>query len=130
MNSRSLILGAALGAALFASPARADDNTVSIGLILPMTGPSASTGKQEQRLRPNSICTEHGDTVAGKKINLDCERRHGRRRRHEAARGRADWQRSRERPDGLRSDAAGAGRRAGSDGGQGPGDRHRRRELR
>ena len=69
MNSRSLILGAALGAALFASPARAGDNSVTIGLILPMTGPSASTGKQE-RAASELYMHEHGDTVAGKKINL------------------------------------------------------------
>ncbi len=43
----SLIAKIALAAALFATPALADDS-VTIGLILPMTGPSASTGKQER----------------------------------------------------------------------------------
>ncbi|MFZ2104337.1 MAG: ABC transporter substrate-binding protein, partial [Roseiarcus sp.] len=38
----------AICAALIATPALADDATVTIGLILPMTGPSASTGKQER----------------------------------------------------------------------------------
>ena len=48
MNSRSLILGAVLGSAMLSGAAVADDNTVTIGMILPMTGPSASTGKQEK----------------------------------------------------------------------------------
>ncbi len=61
---------AALGAVLLAAPARADDNTVTVGLILPMTGPQASTGKQE-RAGAELYLKEHGDTVAGKKIALD-----------------------------------------------------------
>jgi branched-chain amino acid transport system substrate-binding protein len=48
MISRYSMLGAALGAALLAAPARADDSTVTIGMILPMTGQQASTGKQER----------------------------------------------------------------------------------
>jgi len=63
------MLGAALGAALGAGAARADDNTVTIGLILPMTGPFASTGKQE-RAAVELYMHEHGDTIAGKTINL------------------------------------------------------------
>ncbi len=38
-------------------------------MIVPMTGPSASTGKQE-RAGAELYLHEHGDTVAGKKINL------------------------------------------------------------
>ncbi len=52
-----------------AGAARADDDTVTVGLILPMTGPFASTGKQE-RAAVELYMHEHGDTVAGKKINL------------------------------------------------------------
>jgi branched-chain amino acid transport system substrate-binding protein len=63
------MLSAAFGAALFAPSAYADDNTVTIGMILPMTGPSASTGKQE-KAAAELYMQEHGDTVAGKKINL------------------------------------------------------------
>ncbi len=126
MNSRTLMLGAALGAAMLSGAALADDNTVTIGMILPMTGPSASTGKQEKAAAELYI-QQHGDTVAGKKIELDRQGRHRRGRRHQAPRRGADRQRSRERADGLRPDAAGAGRRAGRDGGEGPGDRHRRR---
>ena len=69
MNSRTLMLGAALGAAMLSGAALADDNTVTIGMILPMTGPSASTGKQE-KAAAELYMQQHGDTVAGKKIAL------------------------------------------------------------
>jgi branched-chain amino acid transport system substrate-binding protein len=69
MNSRQLILAAVLGGALLAAPALADDNTVTVGMIVPMTGPSASTGKQE-RAGAELYLQQHGDTVAGKKIVL------------------------------------------------------------
>jgi branched-chain amino acid transport system substrate-binding protein len=69
MNSRHLILGAILGGALLTAPALADDNAVTVGMILPMTGPSASTGRQE-RAGAELYIQQHGDTVAGKKITL------------------------------------------------------------
>ena len=53
-----------------AGAARADDNTVTIGLIVPMTGPFASTGKQD-RAGAKLYLQQHGDTVAGKKIVLE-----------------------------------------------------------
>jgi branched-chain amino acid transport system substrate-binding protein len=56
-------------AVLIATPALADDATVTIGLILPMTGQQASTGKQE-RAGAELYIQQHGDTVAGKKISL------------------------------------------------------------
>ena len=62
------VLGAAVASILALSPARAED-TVKIGLILPMTGGQASTGKQID----NAIklyMQQHGDTVAGKKIEI------------------------------------------------------------
>src|SRR5580658_10590368 len=62
--------GAALAAALLASPAHADDDTITIGMILPMTGQQASTGKQE-RAGAELYMQQHGDTVAGKKIVLE-----------------------------------------------------------
>jgi branched-chain amino acid transport system substrate-binding protein len=64
------MLGAAFGAALGAGAARAEDNTVTIGMILPMTGQQASTGKQE-RAGAELYMQQHGDTVAGKKIVLE-----------------------------------------------------------
>jgi branched-chain amino acid transport system substrate-binding protein len=62
-----MALGAAV-AGLASGPARAED-TFKIGLIVPMTGGQASTGKQID----NAIklyMQQHGDTVAGKKIEI------------------------------------------------------------
>jgi branched-chain amino acid transport system substrate-binding protein len=71
-NRMELLSRAALGlvaaGALAVSPARAED-AVKIGLILPMTGGQASTGKQID----NAIklyMKQNGDTVAGKKIEI------------------------------------------------------------
>jgi len=66
---RLWMFGAALAALLAAGAARADDNTVTIGMILPMTGQQASTGKQE-RAGAELYIQQHGDTVAGKKIEI------------------------------------------------------------
>jgi branched-chain amino acid transport system substrate-binding protein len=65
------ILTAGLAAAAFAaaSAAVADDDVVNIGLILPMTGQSASTGKQEQA-GAQLYLQQHGASVAGKTIAL------------------------------------------------------------
>src|ERR1700758_5453937 len=63
----SALAAVAIGA-LALAPARAED-TFKIGLILPMTGGQASTGKQID----NAIklyMKQHGDTVAGKKIEI------------------------------------------------------------
>ena len=69
--SRYWMFAAALSAMLAAAgAARAEDNTVTIGMILPMTGPFASTGRQE-RAAAELYMHEHGDTVAGKKIVLE-----------------------------------------------------------
>src|SRR5260221_14294857 len=48
--------------------ARAED-TVKIGLILPMTGGQASTGKQIDNA-VKLFMQQNGDTVAGKKIEI------------------------------------------------------------
>lgn len=73
MKRRQMI--AALCAGVFACgavpplAAQEKDDTVKVGLILSMTGPFASTGKQlEQGAR--LYVAQHGDTVAGKKIQL------------------------------------------------------------
>src|SRR5499433_4157194 len=63
-----LVLGAAAVSALALAPVHAED-TFKIGLILPMTGGQASTGKQID----NAIklyMQQKGDTVAGKKIEV------------------------------------------------------------
>ncbi len=60
---------AALAAcALAAGPVAAQD-TVKIGLILPMTGPQTSTGKQISAA-VKLYQQQHGDTVAGKKVEV------------------------------------------------------------
>ena len=53
MHKRNFMLGCSLAAAsLLAGSAMAQDNTFKIGLIAPLTGPFASTGKiQKFQLR-------------------------------------------------------------------------------
>lgn len=70
MHKRHFIKGAvALGlASLVAAPVWAAD-TVKIGLILPMTGQQASTGR-EIEAAARLYMAEHGNMVAGKKIEL------------------------------------------------------------
>lgn len=69
LNRRTLlaVASAALGC-LTQVPASAQE-VVKIGLILPMTGPFASTGRQVSAGAKTFVET-HGDTVAGKKIEL------------------------------------------------------------
>ena len=70
MKKRTFLSLTALSvAALAAAPAVAQDNTFKIGLILPMTGQQATTGRQiEAAVR--LYMAQNGDTVAGKKIQL------------------------------------------------------------
>lgn len=70
MKKRTFLTAAALSAAaLAAAPALAQDNTFKIGLILPMTGQQATTGRQiEAAVR--LYMAQNGDSVAGKKIQL------------------------------------------------------------
>jgi len=56
-------------AAVSSSAVLAQDNTFKIGLILPMTGQQASTGRQIEAAA-KLYMAQHGDTVAGKKIQL------------------------------------------------------------
>jgi branched-chain amino acid transport system substrate-binding protein len=68
LSRRAAIAGALSLAALSGAPAHAQD-AFKIGLILPMTGGQASTGKQID----NAIklyMQQKGDTVAGKKIEI------------------------------------------------------------
>jgi branched-chain amino acid transport system substrate-binding protein len=68
---RRTFLGAAGAAAvtLALSGAALAQETVKIGLILPMTGPFASTGRQIEAAA-KLYMQQQGDTVAGKKIQL------------------------------------------------------------
>src|SRR5262249_54624606 len=66
---RHLLLGAtAVTAALASFPAAAQD-TVKVGLIVPMTGQQASTGKQYESA-VKLFHAQHGTTVAGKKVEV------------------------------------------------------------
>ncbi|KQW55348.1 ABC transporter substrate-binding protein [Variovorax sp. Root411] len=74
MQRRHLIQTAALSAialsiALALPTASAQSNTFKIGLILPMTGQQASTGRQIEAAA-RLYMAQNGDTVAGKKIEL------------------------------------------------------------
>jgi branched-chain amino acid transport system substrate-binding protein len=67
LSRRVFIAGAAV-CGLFLSNAQAQE-TVKIGLVLPMTGPFASTGRQVEA-GVKAFQALHGDTVAGKKIEV------------------------------------------------------------
>ncbi len=71
MSKRSLLkLVLATFAGLCIHPlANAQDNTIRIGLLLPMTGPFASTGKQIEAA-VKLYQAQHGTTVAGRKIEV------------------------------------------------------------
>lgn len=71
LNRRRFVYGA--GAATVAPfvlrSARAQEETVKVGLILPVTGPFASTGRQVEA-GARAYIARNGDTVAGKKVEL------------------------------------------------------------
>jgi branched-chain amino acid transport system substrate-binding protein len=70
MQKRQFIQGAVLTAVALASTvAAAQDNTFKIGLILPMTGPFASTGKQIEAAVKLYVA-QNGNTIAGKKVEI------------------------------------------------------------
>src|SRR5260370_30161260 len=67
---RSYFLAAVVAAfGISAMDAAIAQDTVKIGFILPMTGQQQSTGKQEAAAIKLYLA-QHGDTVAGKKIEL------------------------------------------------------------
>ena len=70
MQKRQFLNAAAATVAALASPAlRAQSTTFKIGLILPMTGQQASTGKQiEAAVR--LYMAQNGDMVAGRKVEV------------------------------------------------------------
>jgi branched-chain amino acid transport system substrate-binding protein len=70
MKKRVFLGASALAlAALSSTAVLAQDNTFKIGLILPMTGQQASTGRQIEAAA-KLYMAQHGDTVAGKKVQL------------------------------------------------------------
>ena len=64
---KALVLISAFALVAGLAPARAED--VTVGMIVPMTGPSASTGKQD-KAGAELYIAQHGDKVAGKTIKL------------------------------------------------------------
>jgi branched-chain amino acid transport system substrate-binding protein len=68
MITRRLFVAGTMTAALIRTPVFAAE-TVKIGLILPMTGPFASTGRQVQA-GVNAYIALNGNTVAGKTIEI------------------------------------------------------------
>jgi ABC-type sugar transport system substrate-binding protein len=96
MKRRTVLrAGAAALALSFSGTLAHAQDTVKIGLILPMTGPFASTGRQIEAAA-KLYMQQNGDTVAGT---------------HRSGEGR--------RAGRLRADAAGAGNRAARHPGQG-----------
>jgi branched-chain amino acid transport system substrate-binding protein len=71
MQKRQLLkqLAAAAVAVCGLATVQAQDNSFKIGLLLPMTGPFASTGKQIEAAA-KLYMAQNGDTVAGKKVQL------------------------------------------------------------
>ena len=67
--AKTALFVAIAAAATLPLVAAAQGNTVKVGLILSMTGPFASTGKQLEA-GARLFVAQHGDTVAGKKIEL------------------------------------------------------------
>ncbi len=70
MKKREFLSASILAlAAVSSSAVLAQDNTFKIGLILPMTGQQASTGRQIEAAA-KLYMAQHGDTVGGKKVQL------------------------------------------------------------
>jgi branched-chain amino acid transport system substrate-binding protein len=67
-SKRRLLLASLMAALTWLNPAHAQD-TFKIGLILPMTGPFASTGKQIEAAARLYVA-QNGGSVAGKKVEL------------------------------------------------------------
>lgn len=68
MQKRLFLSSLAVAAAICSAPTMAQDK-FKIGLILPMTGPFASTGKQIEAA-VKLYMAQNGDMVAGKKVEL------------------------------------------------------------
>ncbi|MDZ7861477.1 ABC transporter substrate-binding protein [Acidovorax sp.] len=74
MHKRHLLRASAaaaltLAGGLTALPAAAQDNVFKIGLVLPMTGQQATTGRQIEAAA-RLFMAQNGDTVGGKKVQL------------------------------------------------------------
>lgn len=68
-NRRHILAAGALACAFAPAPAVLAQETVKVGLILPLTGPQAASGRQ-MLAGARLFMAHNGDTVAGKKIEL------------------------------------------------------------
>src|SRR5688500_16955539 len=69
MKRRSFLAAGATALAMALGPAAFAQETLKIGLILPLTGPFASTGRQIEAAA-RLYMQQNGDTAGGKKIQL------------------------------------------------------------
>lgn len=70
MNKRNFLNAiATVGLVATSGLTQAQDNSFKVGLILPMSGPFAATGKQLE-LAARLYVAQHGDAVAGRKVVL------------------------------------------------------------
>jgi len=69
MDRRQVLKSGALALAGFAATTQAQDNTLRIGLVLPMTGPFASTGRQIDAA-VKLYLAQNGATAAGRKVEV------------------------------------------------------------
>ena len=70
MHKRNFLnLMAGVGLTAISALTHAQDNSFKVGLILPMSGPFAATGKQLESAA-RLYMAQHGDTVAGRKVVL------------------------------------------------------------
>ena len=69
MKKRNFLSAVAMGVLMAHAGAALAEETFKIGLILPMTGPFASTGKQIEAAA-RLYMAQNGSTVAGKKVEL------------------------------------------------------------
>ena len=69
MKKRQFLSAVASAALLLSAGSAMAEDTFKVGLILPMTGPFASTGKQIEAAARLYIA-QNGNTVAGKKVEL------------------------------------------------------------
>jgi branched-chain amino acid transport system substrate-binding protein len=69
VKKRSFLCAAACAFATFCGAAMAQNEPFRVGLILPMTGPFASTGRQIDAA-VKLFVSQHGATVAGRKVEI------------------------------------------------------------
>ena len=69
MTKRAFIVSAVAASLLLTAGSAMAQDKFKIGLILPMTGPFASTGKQIEAAA-RLYMAQNGDTVGGKKVEL------------------------------------------------------------